>query len=346
MAKLADFQRAAERTINWAVDLIDADGFRGCRDFILGYYKAPCGLLAAGRAMHASHIMQVVERRFFREGDFRPTENDHTPPYMSSYFNGWFTFGAHRLGAYHISGPALDRLERSIHPEFGGVPDNLRAEAMKREHDSASACSAANALLAGGRVAAAVRIGEFLKSMFDGQDAAGHRVLFRADANGRLIDPDRRELPKGALPAAHYVVDVSKPDQVYWMFGFAIRIFAQLFQATGEQRWLDTAERIHGWLRRCDADLTRHITNGKVGWGAAEMYAVTGDPDWRKLALDIADWLIEVQASDGVWVRRPQFESSAQQPLPVSLDTSIERMFYMLEIPRAIASRDGLSLAQ
>jgi len=75
------------------------------------------------------------------------------------------------------------------------------------------------------------------------------------------------------------------------------------------------------------------------------MYAVTGDVRWRKLALDIATWLIEVQGDDGIWVRRPQFASSAAQPLPVSLDTSIERMYYMLEIPRAIASRDGLSLA-
>lgn len=345
MTRWTDFENAARRTSQWAAALIDDEGFRGCRDYILGYYKAVCGLLATGHAMEAGHIMHVIERRFFRDGDFHPLETDHTPAYMNSYFNGWFTFGALKIGAYHVTGPALDRLERSIHSKFHGVPDSLDIEPTRREYDCASACSAANALLAGGRVAAAVRIGEFLKTMFEGQDAEGNRVLFRADARGELIDPALRELPKGALPAAHYVVDVSKPDQVYWMFGFAVRTFAQLFQATGEPRWLDAAERIGGWLGRCDSDLTRHITNGKVGWGAADMYAVTGDVRWRKLALDIATWLIEVQGDDGIWVRRPQFASSAAQPLPVSLDTSIERMYYMLEIPRAIASRDGLSLA-
>ena len=280
----------------------------------------------------------MIGQRFHRDGDFNACPGDPTPARGGSYRNGWLAWGAHLLGAYHLSEPALDRLEKSLHPDFGGVPDVFGADEKSREYDAGSAARPINALLACGRPAAALRAGAFLKSLYDRQAAGSGRVLLRADADGALIDPRARGMTEGVEV---YGFEVAKPAQTYWFLGYSLRVLARLHRVTRDPAWLETAERIRGWLGRSHSDLYCHITNGKVAWGSAEMYAETGLPAWADLSQRIARWVTEQQGEDGIWVRRTQYASAEQQPLPVSIDTSIERMFYMIDIPRALAARDA-----
>jgi hypothetical protein len=265
------FARAAQRTARWSMGLLNDDGFAGAQGAVLGLYKAPVALLAAGHSRHAACAMDVAARFFHRDGDFHARAGDPTPPQARSYRNAWLAWGAHALGAFHLSGPAFARLERGLHPQFHGAADDDTVEPAKRLYPAGTAAQVANALLAGGRLEPALRIGAFLN--------------------------------------------------------------------TGDAGFLDSAEHIHGWLMRADESLYTNVVNGKVAWGAAEMHGVTGLAHWRDLALRIGQWLLEQQGEDGIWVRRPQFATSAEQPTAVSLDTSLERMFYMVDIPRALALR-------
>ena len=79
-----------------------------------------------------------------------------------------------------------------------------------------------------------------------------------------------------------------------------LRVFGQLYRASGDAGFLDSAEHIHGWLMRADESLYANVTNGKVAWGAAEMHGVTGLAHWRDLALRIGQWLLEQQGEDGI----------------------------------------------
>ena len=328
------YDRAAARTASWAIGLLGEDGFAGAQGAVLALYKAPVGLLATGHARHAARALRVAEKVFFHDGDFHAKEGDPTPPGFRGYRNAWLAWGAHQLGAFHLSGPTLDRLERGLNPQFHGSADNDGVEPKRRLYPAGGAAQAANVLLACGRREAALRAGGFLKALVDEHPVEADRVLMARTASGELLDPDVAEVTEGR---ESLLFDLKQPNQVCWILGLMLRVFARLYRATGDTGWLDSAERIHGWLLRADQSLYANVTNGKVAWGAAEMYGVTGQAHWLALAQRIGDWLVNQQGADGIWVRRPQFASSAQQPLAVSLDTSIERMFYMIDIPRALA---------
>ena len=116
------FARAAQRTARWSMGLLNDDGFAGAQGAVLGLYKAPVALLAAGHARHAACAMDVAARFFHRDGDFHARAGDPTPPQALSYRNAWLAWGAHALGAFHLSGPAFARLEGGLHPAArGGV---------------------------------------------------------------------------------------------------------------------------------------------------------------------------------------------------------------------------------
>lgn len=332
MMDFAQYDTAAQRTGRWATDLLCSEGFRDCPPTVLAYYKAPVGMLATGHARSAGQAMHTVERFFFRNGDFHAAEQ--TPSAGRSYRNGWLAWGAHLLGAYHLSEPALDRLEASLDAQTGGSPDDDTVDLSQRIYPAGGTASVANALLAGGRVDAAIRAGLFLKDLFDSQSANAGRVLLNRDAQGTLVDPDRLGIVAGV---ESMVFDLGKPGQICWIFGFSLRMFARLFRATGDRGWLDSAEHLHGWILRAHPSLYANVTNAKVAWGAAEMYGATGQQEWLDLSRKIGEWVIAQQDDSGVWVRRPQYSDATEQPLPVSLDTSIERMYYMVDIPRALS---------
>ena len=334
MTRAALYDRVAARTAAWACALLDEDGFRGCAPAVLAYYKAPVGLLHTGHAGAAARALNVAERLFFRDGDFHAHPDDPTPRSGRSYRNGWLAWGAQLLGAYHLSEPTLDRLAAGLHPHSGGAPDDDAVEASRRIYPAGGTASVANALLAGGRTDAALRAGRFLKDLFDAQPADASCILLARDAQGQPIDPREQGLTAGA---ENFVFDLDQPAQICWIFGFSLRVFARLYRATEDRGWLSSADRLGGWMRRAHASLHSNITNGKIAWGAAEMYGATGRQEWLALATGIGDWVASQQGDDGVWVRRPQYASSQAQPLPVSLDTSIERMFYMLDMQRALA---------
>lgn len=335
MSILRSYTEAAERTAKWSADLVDESGFRGCPPVVLAFYKFPVAMLYLGRAAQAAQILTIAERRFYRHGDFHAdTANNPAPNPGRSYRNGWLAWGAHSLGAFHLSEPTLDRLESALDPTSGGAPDDDAVPEADKKLMAGATASVANALLNCGRVDAAVRAGNFLRNLFGEQSSDAPRVLMARDTAGALIDPIARDITSGR---ENLEFDLNRAGQICWVFGFTLRVYARLFRATGDAAWLDGAQRIQGWLIRAHDSLYTNITNGKVAWGAAEMAGVTGDCSWRQLALRIGDWVCAQQDPTGIWVRRPQFTSTDQQPLPVSLDTSIERMFYMIDIQRALS---------
>jgi hypothetical protein len=327
-------EAAVARTAKWAIGLLGPEGFRGCEREVLGVYKAPMALFASGHADQAARVLRAIEQQFFLDGDFHADTGVPHPPSGRSYRNAWLAWGSHVLGAYHLSQPAYDRLQAAQHAHHGGSPDNDTAEPARRVYPAGGTAKVANALLAAGRLDAAVRAGRFLQKLFDSQSADATRIFLITDANGNMLDPELLGIQQGV---ENFVFELRKPHQICWIFGLTLRVYARLYRATGDKSWLTSAEHLHHWITRADPSLYATVTNGKMAWGAAEMASVTGKPEWRQLAQRVGQWMRDQQGEDGVWVRRPQFASSAEQPLAVSLDTSLERMFYLVDIPRALA---------
>ena len=47
-------------------------------------------------------------------------------------------------------------------------------------------------------------------------------------------------------------------------------------------------------------------------------------------------WVMETQTENGLWIRRPEYNSINDQPLDITIDTSLERAFYMFQLAKAI----------
>lgn len=372
MASLSAFFQASARTTKWATGLLDADGaFQGAATEIWAHYKAPVALLAAGHRAQADQVLGYLRRNFLRNGDFHYGAGDPTPAPGSNYRNGWIAWGAYQLGAHDISNSVLDFLESQIHPDRGGVLDFDTASTMHRMLDIGTTASVVNALLIAGRVEAATRAAQMFHRVFGPAAGADGRVLLRESWDGQKLEPGRlstvlkfmtmrdgcrvpqkwpalarvgsvlsriRQASKGQGGQLNglLALELNQAGQIYWFLGFSMRALAQLFRATGDQAWLTLGHRVGDLVARCQPDIYACATSAKVAWGAAEMYAVSGERRYFDLSMRIADWLISTQEPRGIWLRRPQFESVEVQPLPISLDTSLERAVYMHEIPRAL----------
>jgi len=65
---------------------------------------------------------------------------------------------------------------------------------------------------------------------------------------------------------------------------------------------MDVARGYRDMLETCAADRRGHTSAGKYGFGAAQLYRATGDPDARQAAMDVGEFLLSIQAPEGYWV--------------------------------------------
>lgn len=324
--------RAIMRATNWIEQRVTDRGFRGVEDSLLAHYKAPYCLAKLGRATASVRVMRHVMNRFHDNGTFHRDVAPGPSPYITGqYTNAWLAAGAFELGLHDVAERSLRVIEESITRSNGAAPTTLTAVGDAVTYDAGTASRCIESLLNAGRVEHAMRLGLFLKSLYDGQAAAAPFVTWVCDHAGNPYSPTQKR-HRNILT----MLEVGAPNQCYWFLGFSVRCLARLYRIDGWHGWTDTAERILGWLDRSHSDKTANITNGKLGWGMGEMFSVTGDERWAAYALKTIDWLVNTQTPGGVWIR-PESGSEDGQDEAVSLDVATERAYYLQEMMRALA---------
>ncbi len=111
----------------------------------------------------------------------------------------------------------------------------------------------------------------------------------------------------------------------------------QLYLAGGEVKYLAAAERVFGWAEACRPGSFKDLTAAKVGWGAAVLYAATGMDRYAERARTVSGMLIDTQTPEGAWLRRPAVTQLAGQDVATLLDTSLERVCWIIEIARNLS---------
>jgi hypothetical protein len=330
----ADALRACgQRTIDWAAGLLGPAGFTAAADDIQAHYKAPCAFVLAGRPNAAMRVGQHLADRFHADGDFHANPRDAGARMGgANYRNAWIVRGLHLLGRYDLSEPGLAHLERQLDPRTGGCRLVPADWGIGDDLDFGTTCSAAIAFLAAGRVASARRCGAFLADVVTRQLPGSARLALRTTASGTAVMPEAEGL-------APYVINAEGPSraQLYWPLGMALVAFARLSRATGEAHWQRPANLLLDFILRCGPDVATHITNGKIAWGLGEMSLVSSNPVYRSFGEDVLRNIIAAQEPSGIWVRRPQYATEADQPVATSLDTSLERAAYMFDLAKVYA---------
>lgn len=153
----------------------------------------------------------------------------------------------------------------------------------------------------------------------DAQPTKDTEIYLRASAkSGKLITtpPDNM--------APFYVVKRDSPNQLYFFLGYHAIFMTRLFQATGEQRFLDSAKRILDFALTCHESLCTFSFSHKVAYAAALVAGVTKEAKYRRLAIGLGEYLLSIQTEDG-------FFGKDFEPLD-KYDQSAEIAIWLIEI--------------
>lgn len=330
-ARLKQYQDAAARAVAWVLPRIGEEGsIAGSEDIVFGYYKVLPALWTGARPIEAGRVLRRIRSGFFRDGRFETG----AAPYPGAsagygYRQSWFAIGAHMMGAYDVSLPAIAALEADLNPRSSGIGDVVGDPIV----DWGTTCCAISALLAGNRVEAAVRAGTLIETMLARQ-ADPQRMIMRWDSDrDELVDPSTVPGRKG------WEVVMGARSQTYWYLGIAMYAFARLYQVTRDERWRRSADRVLEFTLACRDDFAGNMNTSKLAWGASQMAVVSADQRYAELAVEVADWMAASQSPSGIWVRNPSAHTEETQPVPITLDATMDRAFYLTETIAALAAR-------
>ena len=90
-------------------------------------------------------------------------------------------------------------------------------------------------------------------------------------------------------------------------------------------------------LRSAPCDPSLRAQGQAVAWGAAQLYALTGDAKYAQLSLDIWQWTMDTQTPEGLWLRHPEYSSLEEQPLEYTVDAAVESGLYMFELAHSLS---------
>ncbi len=326
------YVRAAARALDWAAGRLAEDGgFRGAEEEVDAYYFGPLAFSLGGRVRAGAMVVRYIEREFFRDGDVNDPADESLRP-AANFRNSWLCIGAQRLGEYGLSYAAADFLEGCQHPERGGVAVYRADDPRERIMDMGTTAAATVALLATGRIEASLRAGDFLAgTLVRQQPEPGRRILLRMDWEGRWMS----KFPEAE--AGRHEIRVREPGQVYWFLGNAMAALGQLYLTSGEERYLKAGRTVFGWAEACAPGAFEDLTAAKVGWGASVLYAATRESEFAAAAGRVGEMLVQTQSPEGAWLRRPAVSELTEQPVAVSLGTSLERVCWLMEIARNLA---------
>src|SRR5438477_458045 len=178
-----------------------------------------------------------------------------------------------------------------------------------------------------GSLEGAASVGDYYKAPFaltvTGHVAAAQRVLgyvartfLRRD--GGLVT----EFP--AAEAKAHFVNAHEPAQWYFQYGISAAFLSSLAGATGDRDWLALAQRFLRASRACRDDVYRQPQSGKIGWGAAWTYRLSGDPEDRQLVEAVAEGLHALQSPEGWWSSLNVYDYKKAKNVESNIDVTNE----------------------
>lgn len=318
---------AATRATDWiAAQQSDDGSFCGVDDGISAYYKIPNALSLAGRQREALRLADwIATHHATPEGDFGPPEHrGSSHERWPTYRNAWLVQGLHRLGRWDLSLKGAQYLLRYQLPA-GGV---WALEGDDRIVEPVCTSWTGLAALMTGHLDAARHAGDILVRMTDLQPEP-RRFYFRMDPDGELITTAPEA---GAL---HCFVDADLTQQIYYNPGIALIFLCHLYRATAEASYLEAGQRLFSFTEKCADDVYAFPPSGKLGYGCALLFELTGDDAARRAACFVGDYLVDTQRPEGIWrlpdaapYEDPKFRDSHE----IDLDIAAEFSVFLTEI--------------
>lgn len=330
MADLTDFMQAANTGAQW---LLEHQGEHGSFEAdVLSAYKVPYALDLVGHPGEATRTLDwIAGVGFTANGVLDQKDKSGVHPFslmMDIYPSYWVAMGAHRLGRFDAS-YRLHRIIREKYwdPATGGIFFNLHGGTNGNEVDTLNCSFGGLVSLYLGDLETARASARCLRRILESQDEPDK--FWAAMTQDGKLDKD-----PGEGDILWRRIDKTSENQCYFLGGHAVGFLSMLYMATGEGCWLDVARGYRDMLETCAADRRGHTSAGKYGFGAAQLYRATRDPQARQAAMDVGRFLLSIQSSDGYWV----FPGTQYVgPDAIAVDLTAEFVAWLAEIAVAMS---------
>ncbi len=294
-------RQAMIRATKWLLSQQENDGrMQPVEHGVATYHKVPLAYALMGQIDRAAALISWIEENSYDdEGDF--TGHYPRPPLLAHFYpwsNSWLICGVHRLGHFGLSIPALDFLLTLQHPETGGFLSAGPGAGLRDRQDGLSTATAGLACLYGGQIEAAKAAGQFLLWLWDNQPGgAAAQLYFVVEQTDHIITDFEEEL------APYFAVNISHRSQWYHVPALASGFLTLLYEATGEQAYLDGAHQYLQFVEGCASDRYTSETSAFLGWAAAIAFKVTDNANYERIAEQVATYLLATQLENGSWLK-------------------------------------------
>jgi len=270
---ITSYRQAMIRATKWLLSQQDNDGrMRPVEYGVATYHKVPLAYAVMGQIDRAAALTSwIQENSFDDEGDFtghypRPALLEHFYPWA----NSWLICGAHRLGHFGLSVPAVDFLLTLQHPHTGGF---LSAGPQAGLNDNQDGLSTA---VAGGAAA---------------------QLYFVVEQTDHIITDFDEAL------APYFAVNISHRGQWYHVPALAAGFLALLYEATGQQAYLEGTHQYLQFAESCASDRYTSEKSAFLGWAAAIAFRITDNANYERIAEQVAANLLTMQLENGSWLK-------------------------------------------
>jgi len=264
------------------------------------FYKGSWPLLLTGQPVAAHRSLTYVRQHLMTaDGDFLPRGHPWHTNVHYVYANVYFVIGSMAAGRYDVAMPAVRFLLSQQDLDHGGLYSRRVQAGQKEICDTMSAGAAGVALLAAGQIGAAQRVADFLSQIVRLQPAPDDRFYSTIDADGTL------GTEFGDDEAFWRVIETQVENQCWYALGLPFAFLVRMAEAADrgsdrEASYRELARWFFDFQLRCVGPWDGG-SSGKAGWGCAMLYRITGETQYRDIALHVADMIVGKQGADGGW---------------------------------------------
>lgn len=303
-------REAAARGADWLLRLVEEDGsLRGAKA-LDAYYKAPCALVFSGHRAEGARVLEYVAGRFLQAGGDLDGTGVGWYDRFRTYPHSWLTWGAAELGRADMAGALARFLLSRRNAESGGFrADDEGTEEIMTTSMAGLAC------LKAGEVDAARGAARWLRDTMAMQPDLKRGLVHVRKPGVGLTEGDG---------SVWYLVNAAELRQWYFQYGISAALLAALEKTTGEQDWVKLArDYLHASVH-CREDRYSTPQSGKIGWGAAWTYGLTGAEEDRALVAAVVDGLCALQCGDGSWNAQGVYEETPADAAVARMDVTAE----------------------
>ena len=179
-----------------------------------------------------------------------------------------------------------------------------------------------------GRIDAARRMGDYVLHLIAAQPDFDTRFYPCCDTRKGLLTEG---LPDGVSTYLD-TFERQAPGQHYWLLGLLMAFLSNLYLATYDKVYMDSATALFEFGAGCHADLYSNTLNHKYLWGCARLYHATGDPLYLETALRIADFLVRIQEPEGTWWHSGFIQVRDHQTMGVTTEVTSQFCIWLVKL--------------